>query len=93
MQNLGICPALQVNVKLLEPVWARNKKPRRSTALRGQYWTKSMALKLRYVPAIPGPVGAVVKKKDWCINLKYRNYAIKVSDRQVWANSAEPDQT
>ena len=71
--------ALQVNVKLLELVWAWNQKSRHSTALRGQYWAKSMALKLRYVPAIPGPVGAVVTK-DWCINLMYRNYAIKVSD-------------
>ena len=84
--------ALQVNVKLLEPVWAWNRKPLRSTALRGQYWDKSMAFKLHHVPAIPGPVGAVVTK-DWCINLKYRNYAIKVSDRQVWTNSAESDQT
>ena len=105
MQNPDICPAmqgifmanvlpkaLQINVKLLEPVWAWNEKPRRSAALRGQYWAKSMALKHRYVPAIPGPVGAVVTK-DWCIHLKYCNYAIKVSDRQVWANSAEPDQT
>ena len=46
-----------------------------------------MAHKLRYVP---GPVGAVVSN-DWCINLKYRNYAIKVSDRPTWVNSAEPD--
>ena len=84
--------ALQVNVKLFEPAWAWNQKPRRSTALRGQYWAKSMALKLHYVPAIPGPVEAVVTK-DWCINLKYRNYAIKCQTDQVWANSAEPDQT
>ena len=84
--------ALQLTVKLLELGWTWNQKPRRSTALRGQYWAKSMTLKLRYVPAFPGPVGAVVIK-DWCINLRYLNYAIKVSDRQVLANSAEPDQT
>ena len=74
------------------PGWAWNQKPCRSTALWGQYWAKGMALKLRYVPAISGPVGTLVIK-NWCINLKYRYYAIKVSDRQVWANSAEPDQT
>ena len=102
MQNPGICPALQGHFDGQRPAkspaskceitWAglgmeSKAPPFHGTA--GQYWAKSMALKLRYVPAIPGPVVT----KDWCIKLKYRRYAIKVSDRQVWANSAKPDQT
>ena len=35
----------------------------------GRYFAQSKALKLRYVPAVPGPVGAV-DTNDWCIKLK-----------------------
>lgn len=43
-----------------------NQKPRCSTALQGRCWSENMVLKPHYVPAIPGPRGAVVAN-DWCI--------------------------
>ena len=43
----------QVNVKLLSLVRAWNQKPHRSTALQEQRLAQNMALKLRYVNAIP----------------------------------------
>ena len=52
-----------VNVKLLWPLWAWSQKPRSSTAMRGRYWAKSMALKPRYPRP---PTGAVVTK--WLVH-------------------------
>ena len=62
----------QVNVELLQPIWAWNQTPRSSMALRD-----NTGLKVWHLSSLchhyPDPARAVVTN-DWCINLKKNKF-------------------